>query len=227
MSSHASIFQRALLIACYLVVTSHAANACDGPHEVREATLASIKDFIQSKQMSVLTFAGYSGAQYEDPGAMMEHASRILDEQDPQKTLINIGATVEGIGGVYEIAKQKGFTTMGIVSTLARDEGVTLSKCVDHVFYVKDSTWGGLAPDGHHLSPTSAAIVESSSLFIGIGGGKVARDEMLAARQAGKPVTFIPADMNHKIAREKAQKRGEPEPINFRGEAHGALANGM
>ena len=116
---------------------------------------------------------------------------------------------------------------MGIVSTLARDEGVTLSKCVDHVFYVKDSTWGGLAPDGHHLSPTSAAIVESSSLFIGIGGGKVARDEMLAARQAGKPVTFIPAEMNHKIAREKAQKRGEPEPINFRGEAHGALANGM
>ena len=223
---HASIFQRAVVIACYLAMTSHAANACDGPQEVREATLASIKDFIQGKQMRVLTFAGYSGAQYEDPGAMMEHASRILDEQDPRKTLINIGATAEGIGAVYEIAKGKAFTTMGIVSTLARHKGVTLSKCVDYVFYVKDSTWGGLAPDGHHLSPTSAAIVASSSLFIAIGGGKVAGDEMLAARRAGKPVTFIPADMNHKIAREKAQKRGERKPTDFRGEAHSALANG-
>jgi hypothetical protein len=44
---------------------------------------------------------------------------------------------------------------------------------------------------------------------------------MLAARNAGKPVTFIPADMNHRIAREKALKKGEPEPIDFRGAAHG------
>jgi len=119
----------------------------------------------------VLTFAGYSGAQYEDPGAMMGHASRILAEQDPQKTLINIGATAEGIGAVYEISKRKGFTTMGIVSTLARDQGITLSRCVDCVFYVKDSTWGGLAPDGHNLSPTSAAIVASRCDHAGKRGG--------------------------------------------------------
>jgi hypothetical protein len=171
MFSHASIFQCAVLIACCLAVTPHAANACDGPQEVREATLASIKEFIQSKQMRVLTFAGYSGAQYEDPGAMMGHASRILAEQDPQKTLINIGATAEGIGAVYEISKRKGFTTMGIVSTLARDQGITLSRCVDCVFYVKDSTWGGLAPDGHNLSPTSAAIVASRCDHAGKRGG--------------------------------------------------------
>jgi len=226
MFSHASMFPRAVLIACCLAFTPGTATTCDGPREVREATFTSIEAFVRSKHMRVLTFAGYSGAQYQDPEAMMEHASRILDEQDPQKTLINIGATVEGIGAVYEIAKRKGFTTMGIVSTLARDERVTLSKCVDYVFYVKDSTWGGQAPGGNNLSPTSAAIVESSASFIAIGGGEVARDEMLAARKAGKPVTFIPADMNHKIAREKAQKRGEPEPTDFRGAAHGALANG-
>jgi hypothetical protein len=61
-------------------------------------------------------------------------------------------------------------------------------------------------------------------LFFAIGGGKVAGDEMLAARQAGKPVTFIPADMNHKIAREKAQKKGQAEPTDFRGSVHCALA---
>ena len=52
------------------------------------------------------------------------------------------------------------------------------------------------------------------------------RDEMLAARRAGKPVTFVPADMNHTIAREKAGKRGEPAPADFRGAAHSALASG-
>ncbi len=226
MFSHASMFHCKVLIACCLAVTPGTAIACEGQREVREATLASIEAFIQSKQMTVLTFAGYSGAQYEDPEAMMEHASRILDEQDPAKTLINIGATEVGIGAVYELAKRKGFTTMGIASTLARDEHVPLSTCVDYVFYIKDSHWGGKVPGTNHLSPTSATLVECSTSFVAIGGGEATRDEMLAARKAGKPVTFIPADMNHKIAREKAQKRGEPEPTDFRGAAHGALANG-
>jgi hypothetical protein len=226
MLSHASMFRVAGLITCYLAFTSGAANACDGPREVRETTLASIKAFIHTQQMAVLTFAGYSGARYEAPEALMEHASDVLDRQDSGKTLINIGATAEGIGAVYEIAKKKGFTTVGIVSTLARDERVALSKCVDYVFLVKDRTWGGRVPGTNRLSPTSAAILESSTSFVAIGGGDVTRDEMLAARQAGKPVTFIPADMNHKIAREKARKRGEAGPTDFRGSAHRALAKG-
>lgn len=226
MFNRASIICSALVIACCLASTSPVAAGCDGPREVREATVASIEAFIQSKQMRVLTFAGYSGARYEEPHAMMERASRILDEQNPLKTLINIGATAEGIGAVYEIAKQKGFTTMGIVSTLARDERLPLSKCVDYVFYVKDTYWGGNVPGTTDLSPTSGAMVECSTSFVAIGGGETTRDEMLAARKAGKPVAFIPADMNHKIAREKAQKRGEPEPNDLRGVAHDALANG-
>lgn len=224
MFSHAHIVHFAIVITCALAGTPGAANACDGPREVREATLASIQDFIRGKKVTVLTFAGYSGAGYQDPAAMLERASRLLDAQEPGKTLINVGATAVGIGTVYEIAKQKGFTTMGIVSTLARDEHVTLSNCVDYVFYVQDSTWGGRVPGADRLSPTSAALVEASASFVAIGGGDVTRDEMLAARQAGKPVMFIPADMNHQIAREKARKRGEPEPTDFRGSAHAALA---
>jgi hypothetical protein len=171
----------------------------------------------------VLTFTGYSGSGYQDPGAMMEQASRLLDKLDPLTTLINIGATAEGIGAVYAIAKRKGFTTMGIVSTLARDEQVTLSTCVNYVFYVKDTTWGGRLPGSDRLSPTSNAIVENSTSFVAIGGGEVTRDEMLAARQTGKPVTFIPADMNHEIARQKAKKKGHVAPSDFRGSAHEAL----
>ena len=113
---------------------------------------------------------------------------------------------------------------MGIVSTLARDEHVALSQCVDYVFFVEDETWGGRIEGTGHLSPTSTAMVQSGTSFVAIGGGDVTRDEMLAARQAGKPVIFIAADMNHQIAREKARKKGRPAPVDFKGAAHRALA---
>jgi len=213
-------------IACCLAFVVSAASACDGPREVREATAASINAFIHAKRMTMMTFAGYSGAGYEDPDALVLHASRVLDRLDPAKTMINIGATVEGIGAIYEIAKRRGFTTTGIVSTLARDERVALSQCVDYIFFVEDSTWGGRVGAENRLSPTSTAIVQNGASFVAIGGGDVARDEMLAARRAGKSVTFIPADMDHRIAREKAQKKGQPEPTDFRGSAHAALAKG-
>jgi len=202
------------------------AATCNASAEAREATTASVRAFVKSRKANVLTFAGYSGAEYEDSASMLEHASRVLDRQNPARTVINIGATAEGIGKVYELAKRKGFTTIGIVSTLARDEKVPLSPCVDYVFFIKDSAWGGLLAGSARLSPTSAAIVANSSSFVAIGGGDIARDEMLAARRAGKPITFIPADMNHQIAREKASKRGLAEPQDFRGAAHAALGKG-
>jgi hypothetical protein len=34
---------------------------------------------------------------------------------------------------------------------------------------------------------------------------------------------FIPADMDHQRAREKARKLGSPEPAEFRGSAHTGL----
>ncbi len=218
------IFRRAVLVTCLLFVIQGAAHACDGLREVREASVDTIEAFVRDKQMEVLTFAGYSGAQYEHAKSMLDHALRILDGLDPAKTLINIGATEAGIGAVYELAKRKGFTTMGIVSTLARDERVPLSKCVDYVFFVPDAHWGGKVPGTDHLSPTSIALVQCSTSFVAIGGGEVTRDEMLAARKAGKPVSFIPAEMNHNIALEKAKKKGKPEPTDFLGAAHVALA---
>ncbi|MFY9943535.1 MAG: hypothetical protein WAK57_15265 [Desulfobacterales bacterium] len=202
------------------------AGNCSGPRQVGEATLPEILQFVQEKKMIVLTFTGFSGAGYENPAAMIEKASEILRKQGPEKTVINIGATREGIGAVYEVAKAMGFTTMGIVSALAQAEGVALSQCVDYVFYVQDDSWGGRVGGEERLSPTSEAIVAVSSTFVGIGGGDVARDELSAARKRGKPVVFIPADMNHRLAREKALKRGEPEPTDFRGSAHAGLAAG-
>jgi hypothetical protein len=191
--------------------------ACDGPREVRRATASSIAEFVRGKQMEVLTFMGYSGSEYQSPAVLHQQVAKILEQHNPQKTFINSGGTAQGIGAVYAIAKQKGFTTMGIVSSLLQKERVALSRCVDVVFVVKDSSWGGKLPGSNQLSPTSLAIVANSASVVAIGGGDVARDEWLAARQAGKPVAFFPAEMNHMIAREKARQQGKPLPTDFRG----------
>lgn len=221
---------RALLLSAVAVSYGPAmasdSRPCDGPADVREATPAAIRAFVDGKHMQVLTFAGYSGAGYEDPKAMLDHAARILDGEDPAKTLVNAGATKVGIGAVYDLAKAKGFTTMGIASTLARDKDVELSPCVDHVFFVADTQWGGKVEGKDQLSPTSQAMVESSTSFVAIGGGDTARDELLAARKAGKQTTFVPADMSHEIAADKARKKGAPAPTDFRGSAHAAAGAG-
>lgn len=199
------------------------ASACDGPAEVRQARPAAVKAYALSTGKSVLTFGGYSASGYEHPEAMLARAERELAAYRPADTLVNIGATAVGIGGVYEVAKRMGFTTMGIVSSLARDEKVELSRCVDIVFYVPDRSWGGRSPESGRLSPTSRAIVDVSGTYIAIGGGEVTRDELLAVRQAGRPTVFFPADTSHRIARERARKANRPEPTDFRGAAHAAL----
>lgn len=199
--------------------------ACNAVPVVREATSKEIRAFLRAKGMDMLSFVGYSGAGYEDVPAMRAAAEQALARHDPAKTMVNIGGTASGIGEVYELAKARGFVTLGIVSTLARDGGEKLSPCVDHVFFVRDARWGGRLPGSTKLAPTSAAIVAHSRELIGIGGGEIARDELRAARAAGKPVHFIPADMDHRVARDKAQAKGQPEPTDFRGAAHAAFAN--
>lgn len=82
---------------------------------------------------------------------------------------------------------------------------------------------GGFVKETKDLSPTSKAIVESSDILIGIGGGEVARDELVAAKRLGKKVRFYPADMNHRKARESAKKKKLPEPTDFRGAAGAAF----
>jgi hypothetical protein len=148
---------------------------------------------------------------------MLARAERILNGCDPMKTIVNIGATPEGIGAVYEVAKRRGFVNSGIVSAQALRAKVALSPYVDFVFYVKDATWGGYLNGANRLSPTSQAIVENSNIVVGIGGGEVARDELLAAQRSGIQVYFYPADMNHQKARETAQRKGLPPPTDFRG----------
>jgi hypothetical protein len=202
-----------------LFASSSSAMSCDPPKVMKEAQPDEILAYFKARHKTVLTLLGYSGADYEDRAALMTHATAILAKADPKTTIVNIGATLDGIGVVYELAKKRGFTTSGIVSTQARDSKAALSPCADMIFFVKDATWGGFVEGSRQLSPTSTAMVGVSDRLIAIGGGEVARDELTAAERAGKPVAFIPADMNHKIARDKASKKGQPAPTDFRGAA--------
>jgi len=186
---------------------------------VQEADSAQIGRFFAEQGRRVLSFLGYSDSGYEDPAAMLAHAAQTLDAFDPHDTLVNIGATPGGIGAVYELAQRRGFMTTGIVSTQAREAGVPLSPFVDHVFFVADASWGGLLPGSTRLSPTSQAIVDHSDVLVAIGGGAVARDELDAARRAGKTTRFIAAEMNHQTALAAAARKGLPPPNDFRGAA--------
>ncbi len=180
--------------------------------------------FFKGQGKSVITFFGYS-VDYENEKAMQRIVKDVLSGYSPEASLINIGATSGGIGTTYPIAKSIGFITTGIVSSLAIEYLDDISDAVDHVCFVTDNQWGGKLPDSNELSPTSRAIIECTDILIGIGGGEISRDEMVAGRERGKPVHFYPAEISHKAMILRAQKMKLPPPDSFWGAAHETFAN--
>jgi hypothetical protein len=176
--------------------------------------------YFTRQDKTTVTFFGYSGAEYEHADRMLAQAKSVLRRYDPQRTIVNIGATPEGIGAVYEVAKSMGFPTTGIVSSQARDGQYENSPHVDIVFYVHDDVWGGLLEGSNRLSPTSQAMVGCSDILVAIGGGQVSRDELVAARNQGKPILYFPAEKNHNRAIEKSRRKGLPIPTTFDGAVH-------
>ena len=175
--------------------------------------------FFSVQGKTVLTFLGFSTA-YENENTMLQTVRFILSGYSPETTLVNIGATKGGIGVAYPLAKSLGFTTSGIVSTRALKDVEQISSAVDFICFIEDNQWGGKLPDSDALSPTSEAMVSCSDVMIGIGGGEITRDEMLAGKERGKPVYFYPAEVSHQWAIQRAKRKGLPLPDSFWGEAH-------
>jgi hypothetical protein len=192
------------------------ASASGSGRIVRPADAEAATARIREAGRSVVAFVGFSGAGYEDAAGVERAIAKLLDDLSPISVLICAGATPEGIGAVYPLAKKRGFTTIGIVSALAEKEGATFSQDVDTVFVIADDTWGGLDADGK-LSQTSSAMVGAADEMIAVGGGEIARDEIAAAMAMGKKVRYIVADMNHAAAIRKAREKRQPEPDDFRG----------
>jgi hypothetical protein len=167
----------------------------------------------------IVTFAGFSGGGYEDPGKVSNLLAEFLAELDERSVVVCSGATADGIGAVYPIARARGFATIGIVSAVAETEHARLSDAVDTIYVIEDKDWGGRRSDGT-LSPTSVAMVGAADEIVAIGGGEIARDEIEAAIAADKPVRYVAADMNHAAALDKACRRGEAAPQDFKGPVH-------
>ena len=180
---------------------------------------AGTQAFFKSLGKPVLTFFGYS-AEYENQEAMLAVARKGVSKIPPDAVLINIGATASGIGAIYPLAKAMGFTTSGIVSSVAAEHMENISEAVDYVCFVDDTQWGGKVKGTDRLSPTSQAMVACSDVLVAIGGGEVTRDELMAAKALGKPVHFYPAEVSHRHLLQRAQKRNEPTPQSFWGAAH-------
>lgn len=173
----------------------------------------------------VVTFVGFSAAGYEDQAHVERAIADILAELDPQSVLICSGATEEGVGVVYALAMKRGFSTIGIVSAVAETEGARFSDSVRTIYAIDDAQWGGRTSNGT-LSPTSTAMVGAADEIVAIGGGDIARDEIEAAIAAGKPVRYVAADMNHAAALEKARRKGEVAPKEFKGPVHHLFSRG-
>jgi hypothetical protein len=167
----------------------------------------------------IVTFVGFSGNGYEEPMRISNLLADLLNELNRDSVIVCSGATEDGIGAVYPIAKQRRFSTIGIVSAVAETEKARFSDAVDTIYIISDKEWGGRRSDGT-LSPTSTAMVNAADEIIAIGGGKIARDEIEAAKAAGKPVRYEPADMNHAAALETARRKGEVAPQDFKGPVH-------
>ena len=182
------------------------------------------REFFKGRGKAVITFFGYS-VDYENEEAMQKIVKDVLSGYSPETFLINIGATYGGIGAAYPIAKSIGFITTGIISSLAIQYLDDISSAVDHVCFVTDNQWGGKLPNSNDLSPTSQAMIVCSDILIGIGGGKISRDEMVAGKERGKPVHFYPAEINHKWMMLHAKKMNLPPPDSFWGAAHEIFAN--
>jgi hypothetical protein len=177
------------------------------------------QSFFKEQGKSVITFIGFS-VDYENEATMLQVVQKVPASYPPETTLVNIGATRGGIGAAYPLAKSLGYTTTGIVSTQVLEYLDEISESVDYVCFIADAQWGGRLSDSEELSPTSEAMVACSDILIGIGGGKIGRDELLAGKGQGKPVYFYPAQVEHAWAIRRAERMGLPPPDSFWGEAH-------
>lgn len=175
--------------------------------------------FFKGQEKTVLTFYGYA-ADYQKASEPRKTVREILSRYVPRTTLVNYGATTAGMGTVYPIAKSMGFTTTGIVSTLALEMPDEISPDVDHICFIKDTQWGGKLPKSNQLSPTSKAMIACSDFLVAVGGGEISRDELLAAREQGKPIEYYPAEVNHDWALARARRNGLPPPNSFWGAVH-------
>lgn len=171
----------------------------------------------------VYTIFGYSKLGYENWDDVAKKIEADLNMVDLKNSVVCIGATEDGIGKAYEIAKRMGFETIGIVSTNALSYSGKFSDFVDRIYIVNDSLWGGFVPGTKKLAETTKAFLETADEIHAYGGGLNTAITLKQAKELGKKIFYTPADMNHNLAdaENKMAKTGVDK--NYKGEAFGVI----
>jgi hypothetical protein len=177
-----------------------------------------ISSIVKSYGKKVLSKFGYSALGYEDEEKLRSKWRHELADLDPKEWIINIGVTKEGSGMLYKMAKEMGFQTMGFVSTKFLEQGGHYDENCDHIFIIKDDTWGGYKSDGS-LSAITDLFVSLSEAITADGGGAITAITLKEMAKRGKPVGFTPFEMNHAAAIATAVKAGKQKPTSFVGAA--------
>lgn len=150
----------------------------------------------------VMVFSGFSGLGYENPSKLKEEIkeeiARAVDRHGPARLCVAAGATKEGIGIAYEVAKSNwpDIVTIGVVSAQARRWGGESEYC-DHVIYVDDpkETWEVLDEKGKSYMAYLARNNESNSStgeFLAFGGGKVTLRELTEVCESNENWKIFP-----------------------------------
>lgn len=92
------------------------------------------------------------------------------------------GATSDGIGAVYKVAKELGVATYGIVSEAGKAYGS--DPACDKTFFVPDpnNTWQVLSSKGESYM---VDVAKNNGVLVYYGGGDVAVTEIKEAKQKG------------------------------------------
>ena len=180
-----------------------------------EETIALIKGL----NKKVYSLFGYSALGYEDTQRLEEAIKRDLEPLSREEYVINIGATEEGIGMAYRVAKNMGFKTIGVVSTQALSYSGRFSDFVDSIYIVNDDYWGGIVPGTNTIAETTKAFLGVSDFISAYGGGENTAVTLKFAKEQGIPTKFEDFDMNHELADKVAKARGV-QPGNYKGQAY-------
>lgn len=153
-----------------------------------------------TKNKHILVFSGFSQLGYRDipslEKALNEIISNAIQDHGINHLCVAAGATSEGIGRVYEIAKSWNIATLGIVSEQAKSNASSTAKNCDEVIYVPDPTgsWKTLDNEGKSYMVYVATKKESISRtgeFLAFGGGKITLSELNDAETLNiKPRVF-------------------------------------
>ena len=171
---------------------------------------------------SIFTLFGYSLLDYEQKRTIMGAIREELEKLDPKEWVINIGATEDGIGAAYFIAKELGFKTTGIVSTQALMYSGKFSPYVDEIYVVNDAHWGGYVPGTNKLAPTTTAFLSCSDVISAYGGGANTAAMLNHVADKDIEIRFTSAEMNHEKAISEAARQGLAKPEKFTGYAEDA-----